>query len=609
MPEHDISLILTIAGGLAAALVMGLITHRLGLSPILGYLLAGFAVGPHSPGFVASEKLAPQLAEIGVILLMFGVGMHFQLKDLLAVRKVAVPGAIVQSLVATALGALVATQFGWPLGAGVVLGLAVSVASTVVLLRVLMDNNALNTRAGHVAVGWLVVEDIFTVLVLVLLPAVVLSLSGGAESEGFIKPLAVALLKLAVLSVMVLVGGSKVVPWLFGLVARTRSRELFTLTVLVMAIGIAAGSYVAFGASMALGAFLAGMVVSQSDVHHQAAADALPLRDAFAVLFFVSVGMLFDPRFLIQEPLLVLSVLAIILVGKPLAALLIVLALGQSVRMALTVSVALAQIGEFSFILGEVARGLKVLPEAGVSVLVVGAMISITLNPVLFRLVPRAERALQARPRLWRFLNRHNKEMQDIPAPIMESGRSPDQVRAVVVGHGPVGRTLTRILRDFGIRPVIIEMNVETVRELTREGFRAIYGDASRREILEAARIHDSKYLLVTLPDLAGRVAVIATARMLNPNLRILSRAHYVGERTMLEESGTDEAAYEEAEVGMALAELLLKEVGATPETVAERVEHIRAVMLGKHHVEPLAQGEARAGQSSVRKAVNPDVI
>jgi len=582
---HDISLITTISAGLAAALVMGLITHRIGLSPIVGYLIAGVLVGPHTPGFQANAALASQLAEIGVILLMFGVGLHFHLKDLLAVRSVAVPGAIVQSLAATALGAGVAVLFGWNIGAGVVLGLAISVASTVVLMRVLMDADMLNTPHGHVAVGWLVVEDILTVLMLVLLPAVVASQASGESGMALVMPLGKALLKLAALTALVLLGGGKIIPWVLGRVARTRSRELFTLAVLAVALGVAAGSYLLFDVSMALGAFLAGMVVGQSDVHHQAAADALPMRDAFAVLFFVSVGMIFNPYFLMQEPLLVLAVMGIILIGKPLAALFIVLVLGKPVRMALTVALGLAQIGEFSFILGDLARDLKVLPEAGASVLVAGALFSITLNPLLFRSVDSIENYLRSKPRVWALLNKRNRQMQDIPEAAPPAELDPSQVRAVVVGYGPVGKSLTRILRDFEIQPTIVEMNVETVRKLSAEGVTAVYGDAGRRDILEAAGIAHAKYLLVTLPDMAGRMAVIATARMLNQDVRILSRAHYLGERAMLEEAGATDAAYEEAEVAVSLAEILLREIGVSSDEMTLKTDRIRANMLGKHHV------------------------
>ncbi len=588
---HSVELILTITLGLTAALVFGYITNRIGLSPIVGYLLAGLAVGPHTPGYVADAQLATQLAEIGVILLMFGVGLHFHLKDLLAVKSIAIPGAIGQSLVATALGTLVAVMFGWSYGAGAVLGMAISVASTVVLMRVLMDNDVLNTREGHIAVGWLVVEDIFTVLVLVLLPALAASFSGteagAAGSTGILSSLLLAFVKLGALTILMLFVGARAIPWLMNHIARTRSRELFTLTVLVIALGIATGSALLFGASMALGAFLAGMVVGQSDVSHQAAADALPMRDAFAVLFFVSVGMLFDPMFIVQRPGLVIAVLMIVMVGKPLAALVIVLVFGYPVRTALTVAVGLAQIGEFSFILAELARHHRMLPDEGVNVLVAAALLSITANPLLFKCIRPFENALQRRPGLWNVLNWNvNASLasaNDIAAPVLESSESGrllpvhrKKLKAVVVGYGPVGRMLTRILRDFDIQPTIIDMNIDTVKTLTSSGHAAIYGDAGRQEILEAAGIKEASYLLVTLPDLASRFPVIATAKSSNPNLKVFVRARYLGERAMLEESGATAVAYEESEIAVALANYLLLDVGATSSEIEREADRIR---------------------------------
>jgi CPA2 family monovalent cation:H+ antiporter-2 len=400
---HNLELILTLTGGLAAALILGYVTHRLGLSPIVGYLLAGIAVGPNTPGFIANRELADQLAEIGVILLMFGVGLHFHFRELLAVRRIALPGAVVQSLTATVLGALTARAFGWDWTAGVVYGLAISVASTVVLTRVLVDNNDLHTPTGHIAIGWLVVEDLFTVVVLVLLPA----LAGGAEAGPGALPLAlaVAALKIGILVGLTFFLGGRLIPWLLAGVAVTRSRELFTLTVLVVALGIAVGSAKLFGVSMALGAFLAGMVVGRSDFSLRAASEALPMRDAFAVLFFVSVGMLFDPRYLLAAPGLVATTLAIILLGKPLAALGIVLALHYPVRVALAVAIALAQIGEFSFILASQGQGLGILPDAATNALVAAAIVSISLNPLLYRLLDPLETRLSRRPRFWRWLN------------------------------------------------------------------------------------------------------------------------------------------------------------------------------------------------------------
>jgi CPA2 family monovalent cation:H+ antiporter-2 len=482
------------------------------------------------------------------------------------------------------LGALVAHSFGWSFGAGLILGIAISVASTVVLTRVLIDNELLNTTNGRIAVGWLVVEDIFTVLVLVLLPPLA-STAAGIANANIASVLLLALGKIAVLAVLMLWGGARVIPALMAQVARTRSRELFTLTVLVLALGIAVGSWYLFGASMALGAFLAGMVVGQSDASHQAAADALPLRDAFAVLFFVSVGMLFNPVFLIQQPLLVISVLSIVLIGKPLAAFAIVWLLKYPVRTALTVALSLAQIGEFSFIVAAVARTLNILPGEGRDVLVAAALLSIALNPLLFRLIGPLESWLQRRQSLWRMLNRRVvAQLAGAVAPTSATGASSDEsarhraaLKAVVVGYGPVGKTLTRILNDFGIRPTIVDTNIDTIRTLTESGASAIFGDATRREILKAAGIESAQYLLVTLPDLAGRFPIVATASAMNRSLKIFVRARYLGERAMLEEGGATAVAYEESEVAVALAAFLLRQIGASEAEIAQEALRIRS--------------------------------
>ncbi len=572
--EHEFGLILTITMGLAGALVLGYITHRLGLSPIVGYLLAGLAIGPYTPGLVADVKVASELAEVGVILLMFGVGLHFNLKDLLAVKWIAIPGAVGQSLVATLLGTVVSETFGWSLGAGLVLGLAISVASTVVLIRVLMDNDSLTTPAGHAAVGWLIMEDIFTVIVLVLLPSIAMATQTN-DGGGVLLTLAVALGKLALLGLLMALIGARLIPWLMERVAGSRSRELFTLTVLVVALGIATGSAWIFGASIALGAFLAGMVVGQSSVSHQAASDALPMRDAFAVLFFVSVGMLFNPMVIIEQPWLVLSILGIILLAKPLAAILIVAVLGYPVRTALTVALGLAQVGEFSFILSELGRSLEVLPATGHNVIVASALISISLNPLLFRQVGRIESWLGRHQRLsrlltWRFRHRNGISKH-------QEADKAAAIGAVVVGYGPVGRILTRILRDFGIQPTIIEMNVDTVKSLRAQGLSAIYGDAGRRDILQSAHVGRAQYLLVTLPDVSARLPVVANARLLNPDIRVLARARYLGERETLESVGVKAVAYEEAEIAVALAGILLREIGLQEDDIKQEADRVRS--------------------------------
>ena len=394
MPHH-INLILTLTGGFTAALALGFATHKLRLSPIVGYLLAGVLVGPFTPGYVADNEIATQFAEIGVILLMFGVGLHFHLKDLLAVRKIAIPGAIFQIAIASALGAIVTRMFGWSWAAGIVYGMAISVASTVVLTRVLADNRDLHTPSGHIAIGWLIVEDLFTILVLVLLPA--LFGATGNTGGGVWLTLCWALLKLTALVAFALIAGQKIIPWFLGYVARTGARDLFTLAVLALALGIAVGSAQFFGASMALGAFLAGMVVGQSEFGARAASDALPMRDAFAVLFFVSVGMLFDPSGVADGWPLMLATLGIVIIGKPLAAFIVVLLFRRPLRSALSISVALAQIGEFSFILAALATSLNILPSEATNALVVASVASITLNPLLYKGIEPVVRWLESK--------------------------------------------------------------------------------------------------------------------------------------------------------------------------------------------------------------------
>lgn len=585
---HDLPLITTVAVGFTAAWVLGLLTQRLGLSPIVGYLVAGVLIGPHTPGYVADVQIAHQLAEVGVILLMFGVGLHFHLKDLLAVKRVAIPGAVGQSLVATLLSIAVFAAMGVPLKSGAVIGMALAVASTVVLMRVLMDAQMLNTAAGHIAVGWLLIEDVFTVVLLVLIPAIATGAGAGAgehapAASGLWASLGLSFLKLAALVLLVMFGGSRVIPWVLVQVARHRSRELFTLTVLVFAIAIAAGSYFFFGASMALGAFLAGMVVAQSPVSHQAAADALPLRDAFSVLFFVSVGMIFDPAFVVREPLMIAAALGIILLAKPLAAMAIVAALGYSAQTALTVSFGLAQIGEFSFILSELARKHGLIDDAGHNVLVAGAIISITLNPLLFRSRASMEAWLRRRPRLWALLNaRSERRMREVNAAAgAEIAQRAAAVRgAIVVGFGPVGRSVDHLLRDAGLQTTIIDLNMDTVSELNRQGRTAIFGDASHASILEHAGVAQASHLVLTLPHSSERAAIVSAARDLNRDLRILVRARYLGEREELEQAGATAAVFEEAEAAVGLARLVLAGTGASREVVERSMRELRLRLI-----------------------------
>jgi CPA2 family monovalent cation:H+ antiporter-2 len=573
---HNMDLILTLSAGFIAALAFGYVTHRLGWSPIAGYLLAGILVGPHTPGLVANKQLADQLAEVGVILLMFGVGLHFHLKDLLAVRRAAIAGAICQSAVATLLGALVARRFGWDWSAGLVFGLALSVASTVVLTRVLSDNGQLQSPIGRIAIGWLVMEDIFTVFVLVLLP-LIFGTSSRSGAAGLALSLTLATLKLAAFVALMLFAGSRIIPWLFNKVAGAHSRELFTLSVLAVALGIAAASAYFFGVSMALGAFLAGMVVGQSDFSARAGAEALPMRDAFAVMFFLSVGMLFDPRQALDSPWIILATLAIVMIGKPLAALAIVSLLGYSSRIGFGVAIALAQIGEFSFLVGALGREVGVLPDTAMNPLVATAILSIMLNPMLYRTLPSIEASLERRRWLWRLMNRNEARAQAYE--MWQSEASPSH-RAVVVGHGPVGKTVARLLRERGIEPSIIEMNIETHRKLRSEGQRAVYGDANQREVLEQSGIAGAASLILSTSGSAGSTEAIRLARQMSPGIHVVSRADYLNEAESLRSAGANEVFSGEGEVALAITDSILRKLGATPEQLDEERARIRAELF-----------------------------
>lgn len=568
---HEIPLITTIALALSAALLFGLIARRLGLSPIVGYLIAGVLIGPHTPGVVGDAKIASELAEIGVILLMFGVGLHFSLKDLLAVRSIAVPGALGQSTAATLACAALAVAVGWTWQTGLILGIAVSVASTVVLLRALLDHGGVDTPEGHAAVGWLIVEDIITVLVLVLLPPLAATAGNGASVW---QTIGIAVLKLALLTAIMMLAGARFVPWLLLRVARLRSRELFTLTVLVMAICVATISYVAFGASMALGAFLGGMVVGQSKVSDQAAADVLPMRNAFAVLFFVAVGMLFDYRAVLESPMLMLGVLGIILLVKPVAALAIVIIGGHSLKTALTVAGGLAQIGEFSFILGDMAQSLGLMPGKVNSMIVAGAIISIGLNPFVFRRMLALEPVLGRSALLAKWLARRSEKLgaraNEIAAERMQDPG------AIVVGYGPVGQTVTRLLAEFEINPIIVETNVDVVLELQQRGKQALFGDASRPEILRAARLDAAAYLIVTVPHAEISLRIIQAAREVAPLVRIITRAEYINQSEAFVQAGAAIIRYDEAESAAALAEALLQDIDVPAERIDAIVNKIR---------------------------------
>jgi len=564
---HETALIGTIATGLGLAFIFGLIASRLRLPPILGYLLAGVAVGPFTPGFVADQGLASQLAEIGVMLLMFGVGLHFSISDLLAVRRIAVPGAIGQITVATALGALVAHLWGWSWGTGLVFGLSLSVASTVVLLRALEDRGILESADGRIAVGWLIVEDLVTVLALVMLPAVAGALGGGAVAVDPAHPvphapstnlwatLAITIAKLTVFVVLMMAVGRRVIPFLLGRVVGTGSRELFTLAVLAIAFGIAVGAASLFGVSFALGAFFAGVIVSESDFSHEAATNALPLQDAFAVLFFVSVGMLFDPSILVERPLEVLAVVGIVMVGKTLASFAIVLAFRYPVHTALTISASLAQIGEFSFILATLGVSLGLLPVEAQSLIVAGALLSITLNPFTFSTIPAVEKLL-ARAGLMDAIERPAGPIAELP-PTVDEARLKDHV--VLVGYGRVGAPVGAELTRHGVPHVIVEQSRERAEALRAQGLPVIYGDAARPEVLAPAHLEDARMVLISAPDAFQARAILALARRLNPDVQIIVRTHSDEERTFLEANGADVVLVGERELAVSMTRHALR--------------------------------------------------
>lgn len=536
--NHSLELVLTLAAALTAALVLGYATQRMRLSPIVGYLLAGIAIGPFTPGFVAQTVLAQELAEIGIVLLMFGVGLQFHLEDLLSVRKVAVPGAMIAMCATAGLGALVGSLFGQ---GGWFFGITIAISSTVVLLRVLSDRDVLHTPAGRTAVGWLVVEDVLTVVLLVLLPAL------GGKGNLFVS-IGLALLKVAALVVFTLAFGSKIIPRILGWIVRTRARDLFTLSVLVIALGIAIGSAKLFGASMALGAFLAGMVVGRSEFASRAASEALPMRDAFAVLFFVSIGMLLDPRELVTHAPIIGFTLAAIVIGKPLVAFGFMRVARQSPGSALTVALALGQIGEFSFIVATLGRELGVLPASAMPIIVATSIFSISINPLLVQLALPLGRMLGGSSSLGR-----------VPAP------RADVHRTIVVGYGPVGQTVTRLLRDHRIEPTVIELNHDTVRELIARDISAVHGDASQRTILEAAGIAHARSLIFAASGSPAE-AVTRLAKEMNPKIRILARSTYVREIAPTKAAGADVVVTSEVEVALAMTEEILSALGATNE-------------------------------------------
>ncbi len=572
---HDTPLISTIVGGLVLAFILGTLAHRLRMPPLVGYLVAGVLAGPHTPGFVADQSLAPELAEIGVILLMFGVGLHFSLKDLLSVRGIAVPGAIVQIGFATLLGWGLGALMGWPTGGSLVFGLALSVASTVVLLKALQERRLIDSDRGRIAVGWLIVEDLAMVLALVLIPAAA-SIGGGEHATA--EPLSAAisrllgldlgmggiivmtLVKVVIFVGVMLVFGGRIIPWTMHRIAHTGSRELFRLGVLAIALGVAFGASKLFGVSLALGAFFAGMVLAESELSQRAAQESLPLRDAFTVLFFVSVGMLFDPNILIDKPLPVLATVLIIVIGKSIAAFVIVRLFRKPVGTALTISASLGQIGEFSFILAALGVSLGLLPEEGRDLILAGALISIILNPLLFYACDRLRRVLER-------TKREEPTAANVPEPAKEpepeeeeeEDRQPTALRghAILVGYGRVGSIVGQNLKSSGTPFLVIEDSSNRIGELRDQGIEAISGNAASRELLDLANIAGARSLVIAIPNAFEACRVADQGRTINPSLLIVARAHSDAEVDELLEYGADTVIMGEREIAMGMVDRL----------------------------------------------------
>lgn len=568
--NHSVTLITTIAAGFGIALVLGFVAEKIKVPALVGYLLAGVIIGPATPGFVADVHIASQLSEIGVMLLMFGVGLHFSLRDLLAVKRIAVPGAIVQMSFATVLGMLMAWWWGWSWGSGLIFGLSLSCASTVVLLKALEAHGVLETMNGRIAVGWLVVEDLATVLVLVLLPPLSGVLGSASAHVVDAKPLWMTigrtLLEVSAFIALMLIVGRRALPWILWQVARTGSRELFTLAVVAAAISIAYGASELFSVSFALGAFFAGMVMRESEFSHRAAQESLPLRDAFSVLFFVSVGMLFDPSILVERPIHLLSVVAIIIFGKSLAAAVLAIAFRYPLNTALTVAASLAQIGEFSFILAGLGLSLGLLPKEGMSLVLAGALISIAINPFLFSAVAPFRRWILKRSDLARRLERREDPYAELP---MSTERKYLEGQVVLVGYGRVGRRIATALDEHGIPYVVAEQSRDLVEDLRKQGIVAVSGNAADPAVLIQAHIADAAMLVIATPDPLAVRQMADTARTLNPTIEIVLRTHSEDESFLLRNENIGTVFFGEEELAKGMASHVLERFAFRPPVMA----------------------------------------
>ncbi|WP_430233459.1 YbaL family putative K(+) efflux transporter [Nitrosomonas communis] len=558
--EHDTSLITTIAAGFGLALILGFIAERLKIPALVGYLLAGIAMGPSTPGFVADVDIASQLSEIGVMLLMFGVGLHFSLDDLLAVKRIALPGAVVQMGLATGLGMLIASWWGWDFGTGLVFGLSLSCASTVVLLKALESRGILETMNGRIAVGWLVVEDLATVLILVLLPSFAGILGGTVapteETAPLWRTIGQTLLEVSAFIALMLIGGRRILPWLLWQVASIGSRELFTLSVIAAAISVAYSAAALFNVSFALGAFFAGMVMRESEFSHRAAQESLPLRDAFSVLFFVSVGMLFDPQILMEKPMHVLSVVAIIIVGKSIAAMGLVLTFRYPLNTALVVAASLAQIGEFSFILAGLGMSLGLLSSEGMDLVLAGALISIALNPFVFAAVNPIINWVLQRSELARRLEHREDPFAELP---LTTERKYLEGQVVLVGYGRVGRRIARELDKRKIPYVVAEQNRELVEDLRKKGVAAVSGNAADPAVLIQAHIAGAAMLVIATPETLNVRQIAEIARTLNPDIEIVLRTHSEDESQFLQKEKIGTVFFGEEELAKGMTNHILQ--------------------------------------------------
>ncbi len=561
--HHDLPLLINIAAALVAAFVGGLVARRVGLPTIVGYLVAGIAIGPFTPGFVGDTETISQLAELGVIFLMFGVGLHFSLRDLWAVRDTAIPGAIAQTFIATVLGFALTQLWGWNTSAGIVLGLSISVASTVVLLRGLMDNGLLNTSHGKVAIGWLVLEDLATVLILVLMPALF-----GSQGGDPLLTAGSALLSAALFVGLMLFLGARAVPWLFMRIINTRSRELFILAVVALALGVAMGSAELFGVSLALGAFLAGIVIGESSLSHQVGADIEPFRETFSVLFFVSVGMLVNISYLVANAGHVLALTALIVLGKFIITVFLGAFFPRPARTMLVVAAGLSQIGEFSFILGQAGVALGVLSQDQYSLILAGALISILLNPLMFRTIAPVEALLQRMPALWRLLNRHG------PTPQLPTEELAGHV--VIVGYGRVGHHLVDVLNQLHIPMLVVEKDAPRATEFEQQGVPTLFGDAANSEVLSHADLERARALVVTVPDEAAVEMIVVGARQSAPNLPIIARASSQSGVALLTELGARDVIYPELEGGLEVLRMTLLALGYPMLDVQQYTDAVR---------------------------------